>query len=408
MMAILFLVTDLLLWSRMGVLLITVADILALSSFESVELVEACEGAGSREVRNVGILDCPPDYNEYSVYVPREFILTNLGFAWDNPVLAERSLLAMIRRGVAAIAIKTVYKPPISDCVRKESIALGVPLYLYEGAYHEKVSYESLSLIRREQEGLDKGKILDALLAPHDGEHVRRSLNSIFDVTGSTTQCFALGLPVGDKCLFYATIDTMSSALSSIKDDHGIIESASVSPYHDRILVLLSYGNADSEQQSSIEAHCLVLLGALGNLCCGVGEIVRLADGDISIHQAIAAVEAAEQRGKRLVRWSELYASAFADAARSSRLFVSASNLYRSMLASYDSKHGAELIDTAEMLVHACGDVKAVAEALCQHPNTIRYRVRKMKTILGIPDESDKKLLYLLDLIFLPMLEIPQ
>ena len=48
-------------------LLVTVADIIALPAFKNVELVAPCEGAERREVRNVGILDCPPDYNEYSV-----------------------------------------------------------------------------------------------------------------------------------------------------------------------------------------------------------------------------------------------------------------------------------------------------------------------------------------------------
>ncbi len=52
---------------------------------------------------------CPPDYNEYSVYVAGELILTNLGFAFGNPGMAEKSLLTMLRRDVAAIAVKTVY-----------------------------------------------------------------------------------------------------------------------------------------------------------------------------------------------------------------------------------------------------------------------------------------------------------
>ena len=81
-------------------LLVTVADIIALPAFKNVELAAPCEGAERREVRNVGILDCPPDYNEYSVYVAGELILTNLGFAFGNPGMAEKSLLTTApRRG---------------------------------------------------------------------------------------------------------------------------------------------------------------------------------------------------------------------------------------------------------------------------------------------------------------------
>ena len=194
-------------------LLVTVADIIALPAFKNVELVAPCEGAERREVRNVGILDCPPDYNEYSVYVSGELILTNLGFAYGNPAMAEKSLLAMLRRDVAAIAIKTVYEPPISDAVRKESTARGVPLYLYDGAYHETVAYQSLDLLQRDRDELDKGKALDELLTSHDGDKVRTRLSALVGATGSKLQCFAFALRAGDTCSFYAMLDSVSSGL---------------------------------------------------------------------------------------------------------------------------------------------------------------------------------------------------
>lgn len=223
-------------------LLVTVADIIALPAFKNVELVAPCEGAERREVRNVGILDCPPDYNEYSVYVAGELILTNLGFAFGNPGMAEKSLLTMLRRDVAAIAVKTVYEPPISDAVRKESTARGVPLYLYDGAYHETVAYQSLDLLQRDRDELDKGKALDELLTAHDGDRVRTRLSALVGVTGSKLQCFAFALRAGDPCSFYAMLDSVSSGLGTVRDGCAIVESASVCRYRDHILAFVSYG----------------------------------------------------------------------------------------------------------------------------------------------------------------------
>lgn len=48
--------------------------------------------------------------------------------------------------------------------------------------------------------------------------------------------------------------------------------------------------------------------------------------------------------------------------------------------------------------------MKAIAEELHQHPNTVRYRMRKMKAVLGIPHEDDKVFINLLSLVFLPEL----
>ena len=138
-----------------------------------------------------------------------------------------------------------------------------------------------------------------------------------------------------------------------------------------------------------------------GSLHCGVSEAVHLCDGDLAIRQALAAAASAQRHGEQLARWSGLHLSAFASAARYDRLFMSASELYRSMLAGYDDEHGTELVRTAEALVNWHGDVKAIAEELHQHPNTVRYRLRKAKDVLGMPDSPDREFAFLLGLVYL-------
>jgi DNA-binding PucR family transcriptional regulator len=53
-------------------------------------------------------------------------------------------------------------------------------------------------------------------------------------------------------------------------------------------------------------------------------------------------------------------------------------------VAAYDARHGAEL--AASVLAHldALGDVRAAAAALKVHPNTLRYRVRRVRELAGI------------------------
>ena len=376
-------------------LLVTVADIIALPAFKNVELAAPCEGAERREVRNVGILDCPPDYNEYSVYVAG-------GRTPPHHPGSSSRMRTMLPRDVAAIAVKTVYEPPISDAVRKESTARGVPLYLYDGAYHETVAYQSLDLLQRDRDELDKGKALDELLTAHDGDRVRTRLSALVGVTGSKLQCFAFALRAGDPCSFYAMLDSVSSGLGTVRDGCAIVESASVCRYRDHILAFVSYGSASSG--GAAERRCIAVTSVEGSLHCGVSEAVHLCDGDLAIRQALAAAASAQRHGEQLARWSGLHLSAFASAARYDRLFMSASELYRSMLAGYDDEHGTELVRTAEALVNWHGDVKAIAEELHQHPNTVRYRMRKMKAVLGIPHEDNKVFINLLSLVFLPEL----
>ena len=299
-------------------------------------------------------------------------------------------------------AIKTVYEPPISDAVRKESTARGVPLYLYDGAYHETVAYQSLDLLQRDRDELDKGKALDRLLTAHDGDRVRTRLSALVGVTGSScstshSPCAratrARSTPCSTRC---------HSGLGTVRDGCAIVESRQRVPLPDHIW--RSYPTARPAMSGRPPSSLHRVTSVEGSLHCGVSEAVHLCDGDLAIRQALAAAASAQRHGEQLARWSGLHLSAFASAARYDRLFMSASELYRSMLAGYDDEHGTELVRTAEALVNWHGDVKAIAEELHQHPNTVRYRMRKMKAVLGIPHEDDKVFINLLSLVFLPEL----
>ncbi|MFR3091087.1 MAG: hypothetical protein ACLTMP_04555 [Eggerthella lenta] len=169
--------------------MITVADILALPAFEQVQPLVLCEEP-SREKSQRGHPRCAPDKDGgYESYIPGEFIVTNLGFAHDDPELSERSLLVLIARGVSGIALKKAYRPIVSDRVRAASEAAGVPMYLYDGGYHEVVAYQALDLIRRDSEQSDKGRIMDGLLSGHDPHAARAALYELAGATGSTVQC---------------------------------------------------------------------------------------------------------------------------------------------------------------------------------------------------------------------------
>ncbi len=64
-------------------------------------------------------------------------------------------------------------------------------------------------------------------------------------------------------------------------------------------------------------------------------------------------------------------------------------------LLDYDRKHSASLRESVETYLRAHGDVRDAAAALCVHPNTLRYRLRRVEDILGmnLDDPADRLLL---------------
>jgi DNA-binding PucR family transcriptional regulator len=68
-------------------------------------------------------------------------------------------------------------------------------------------------------------------------------------------------------------------------------------------------------------------------------------------------------------------------------------------LLEYDRKHGANLVDTLAAWLDHCGDAVAAARSLYVHPNTFRYRIRRVAEVSRInlrdPDERFAAMLQL-------------
>jgi hypothetical protein len=89
--------------------------------------------------------------------------------------------------------------------------------------------------------------------------------------------------------------------------------------------------------------------------------------------------------GRRVARLSDLYVAA---------LMLELSDLVAARgdqptgpvarLAAYDARHNSHLVETLEAWLNAFGDVTAAAAAVYVHPNTFRYRLRRLGEVGGI------------------------
>ncbi len=69
-------------------------------------------------------------------------------------------------------------------------------------------------------------------------------------------------------------------------------------------------------------------------------------------------------------------------------------------LSDYDQERGAALVDTLERYLQRFGDVRAAADDLHIHPNTLRYRIGRAEGILGMSlEDPDARLLVQIQLL---------
>ena len=381
--------------------MITVADILALPAVHSWKMLGGKPAALQRKVWNLGIMDASMGDDAYSEYRPGEFILTHLGFARDEPQLADASLCAMVSRDLAALAVRNTHDLPITDDAIAASNASGTPLIVYEGEYFEQVIFQGMKLLERDKVDSDIARLIDGLLQSRTAESIREVFYDAIKASGSTVQCAVLRPTGGDEASLYAQIDELVDVATSIKKEWERVETANVFRYHDCAIVLVTYNRPPAAFGIQTESEFMQLLRPHGRLVGGISEELPLGEGDLAVREAFAALEGAKPGREPLVRWAGMGLTAFRRAAQSDRLISSTCELYQQMLRDQDEKGDSDLLGTARALAEACGDVRAAAEALFQHPNTVRYRLRKLKSVMNMEDATDRQFTRFLMLVFL-------
>lgn len=381
--------------------MITVADILALPAVHTWELLGGGSAGLQRKVWNVGIMDAAMGDDAYADYRPGEFILTNLGFARDDPALADESLRAMVSRDLAALAVRNTHGLPITEAAVAASDASGTPLIVYEGEYFEQIIFQGMKLLERDKVDSDIARLIDGLLQSRTAESIREVFYEAIKASGSTVQCAVLRPTGGDEASLYAQIDALAAVATSIKKEWERVETANVFRYHDCAIVLVTYNRPPAAFSIQTESEFMQLLRPHGRLVGGISEEFPLGEGDLAVREAFAALEGAKPGREPLVRWAGMGVTAFRRAAQSDRLISNTCDLYQQMLRDYDERHDSGLLATARAFAEACGDVRAAADALFQHPNTVRYRLHKLKAVLSMEDATDRQLARFLMLVFL-------
>lgn len=381
--------------------MITVGDVLNMRAFDRIWLAAPCEGAAAREVVGVGTLDHEPFTGAYDLFKQDEFIFTTLGLAAMHPDLAEEALLALIERDVAAIAVKPVVLKALPEKVAAASAARGVPVFFYEGRYMERVIADLMNALDDDAAEWERNHLIDSILAPSDEQAVRSTFFAIAGVTGATIQCMAIRAVTDDDASLRALQGVVEKVLTGYGERWDDVERTFVCRYRGMLLGFVSFKRPPLKAIAISDADLAKCIATAGPLLCGISQEVSLGEGDLAVRQAMAALRTAEAEDAGIVRWTTLRFDAFRAAARSDRLYARAADLLRSLLFDYDAEHSSDLGVTAEAFASSFGEVSRTAEALFQHPNTVRYRLKKIKEVLDVQDLTDRELAALLALTYL-------
>ena len=130
------------------------------------------------------------------------------------------------------------------------------------------------------------------------------------------------------------------------------------------------------------------------NIGCG-SQVTDISNLHISYQRAMAVVAMAQMTDSPLTVFDEMGVYRILYSINDRDLLTQIYSECLNPLIAYDERHGTDYVRTLELYLKYSGSIQAVAQAMFTHRNTVTYRIRNIKQMLGCPLETaDERLPY--------------
>lgn len=376
--------------------MIQIQELLQLTLFDDFKLVSGKEGL-NREMESIVILEYESFRNTYEVFDEKDFVLSSLFFAKDDPALIEEALMNLMKREVAGIAIKTVFFTELPEKVLKASEQKKIPIFLFQNAYMEDLIISANELLKSKLQYLvleEKiKKLLERQPLPKECEMTAYEINPYFGEKLAT----AYLRPKNSRGESSLVMNFGRLAYKRFQT-RGIQDYAYVK-YRDGMFLIFTIGGDDIEGKRRLEEILKHMELRLEQYDIGLSGVCRKKEElYVLLEQALLANRVCQVKNN--TRWKkEIGGAKFVCFSSMGSFQYIASMLEHEALQeicrekiaclnTYDETHSSDLLKTLEFYVEWNGDIAETARRMFQHPNTIRYRLKKARNLLECEEED--------------------
>ena len=363
--------------------MIRLKELLELPIFQNFHLVAGFTGL-SREVRNVDILEYEWLSRNFDVFNPDDLVLTSLFFAKDEPALILSSFEKLAARGVTAIAVKTVFYTELPADVIAYCDAHDLPLFLFDGAFMEDIIVNFNDVRKLEESHLESERQIHDLLAPartpYAIEAAAREINASFQNYVTAFYLIHRRYPGSPR-----EVTAFLARLTYKQYSRQQLDNVTYRKYQNGLLIL--YTSREPAPGQPPEALAGKLLARydtrLADFHCGSSETLPTFRAlPTAIQQAIDACQMARDTDAPANYNALGIHRILFPMSRDEPLRRLAEEVIET-LRQYDEKYTSNLTDTCRAYIANHGEISKTAAALYQHPNTIRYRLKKAESLLA-------------------------
>jgi hypothetical protein len=362
--------------------------------FNQLKLIAGQNGL-YKNIANVVILDYEGIEEAYYGFQPGDFVITNLMYAKDDPSRIYKSFNSLIEIGVSAFAIKTIFFDTIPD----EVIALAdeheVPIFTFSDIFIEDVILNVTDYLRSSTNYDYYEKLIDSFIQKpsyqNEIQQFTGALNISYDNKYASSMYLGFKSNVNDFAL-QRSLNKTQLALEqlSARDEIYVVK------YKNGMLFIVFFKSEESvpgdlKRYWKNLMHKLSIQASLYNT--GINDsVLDISMLDIVMRRAIYAFNMCMSSGKNTRSYSDLGPlNAIYPLLNDSYIEqyrIELINKIEPSCKSIQDFYSTESYRTLKSCIDNNFDMISVGNDLFQHQNTIRYRIKKIKELLGITNDT--------------------
>jgi len=360
---------------------LAVHEALKLEALNRFKLVAGLNGL-DRNISRAGIIDHEENEAVRETTYVGEFIISNFLIIRDKPELIVEYVKHLIAAQAACLAIKMIYFKEVPQEAIDLANEYQFPIFLFDETHIDIIIIEIDKAINiqgyQQRTRVMVDQIIDTNLSEFRIRELAREINRNFK---------------NHFIVYFTRInqkkkDDGMGLFSPANLSQFLGDSSLVIHYREGYLIIATYKNEDHKVIQEFTDSAIKTAGLTeNNYRIGQSEVKEdLGELGRAISESIYAHEYASLYDLNQSNFSDMGVYKLLMPLVNDPWVRSFYKDLLSKLVEYDKQHGTALLDTAIRYVECGGDIQQTSTELFQHANTVRYRVRKITSILGFED----------------------
>lgn len=376
--------------------MLTLMEVLSQPLFRDFKFLSDISGLYN-VVTGIGIFEWETKDIIESNFHSGEFVITTLSCAKGNIDNAVEFLTTLIKQKVAAIAIKDIYFKEFPLDFISYANEKHTPILLFSSANFEDIVFNIKNALESDNLNSAMAKKVDLLLK-FKGQssgftNLAKDINPFFNKNHICCYCVPkIGNDTDRQEDLAIVLDKFYNQYLQIPKNNISFGKAAYSLIKYSRGILLIY--TDDKKGTNIRKELLSLMDNLKikeeYFRIGISEscdnLSKLAD---SIWESIYACATCDMRMESLLDFGQIGINKFLCPLRHNTWIKKFYSNFEELLSEYDSNHNSNLLQTLLVYVKCDGNISLTADQLFQHSNTIRYRIDRIKDVLGLNQSND-------------------